>query len=185
MQRGHLAYADRDQPHSRFHALAEVSILESGELHRSRGRRRRRPVALPGALPRDVFDDQGRDGTARDRNRYGAACWDREEPLAPCAGCGAQGDGEDQMNTNHLSPWEQEEYVLDQRTPEMLRHLSECAGCRAAVARLEHGVAVFRSAAVDWSSECLATRPQQLNTSAARGFPVHGLRWAVAAVLPV
>ena len=89
------------------------------------------------------------------------------------------------MNTNHLSPWEQEEYVLDQRTPEMLRHLSECAGCRAAVARLEHGVAVFRNAAVDWSSECLATRPQQLNTSAARGLSVLALRWAVAAVLPV
>jgi hypothetical protein len=89
------------------------------------------------------------------------------------------------MNTDHLSSWEQEEYVLDQRTPEMLRHLSECAGCRAAVARLEHGVAVFRNAAVDWSSECLATRPQQLNTSAARGLSVLALRWAVAAVLPV
>ena len=89
------------------------------------------------------------------------------------------------MNTDHLSPWEQEEYVLDQRTPEMLRHLSECAGCRAAVARLEHGVAVFRNAAVDWSSECLATRPQQPNTSAARGLPMLALRWAVAAVLPV
>jgi hypothetical protein len=89
------------------------------------------------------------------------------------------------MNTNHLSPWEQEEYVLDQRTPEMLRHLTECAGCRAAVARLEHGVAVFCNAAVDWSSECLAARPQQLNTSAARGLPVLALRWAVAAVLPV
>ena len=37
------------------------------------------------------------------------------------------------MKTNHLSPWEQEEYVLNQRTPEMLRHLTECAGCRAAV----------------------------------------------------
>jgi hypothetical protein len=89
------------------------------------------------------------------------------------------------MNTDHLSSWEQEEYVLDQRTPEMLRHLSECAGCRAAVARLEHGVAVFRNAAVDWSSECLATRPQQLNTFAARGLSVLALRWAVAAVLPV
>ena len=88
------------------------------------------------------------------------------------------------MNTNHLSPWEQEEYVLGQRTPEMLRHLTECAGCRAAVARLEHGVAIFRSAAVEWSSECLATRPQQLN-AARRGSPVLALRWAVAAVLPV
>jgi anti-sigma factor RsiW len=89
------------------------------------------------------------------------------------------------MNTDHLSPWEQEEYVLDQRTPEMLRHLTDCAACRAAVARLEHGVSVFRSAAVDWSSECLASRPQQLNTSPARGFPVLALRWAVAVVLPV
>jgi hypothetical protein len=89
------------------------------------------------------------------------------------------------MRTNHLSPWEQEEYVLEQRTPEMLRHLTECAACRAAVARLEHGVTIFRTAAVEWSSECLATRPQQLQTAAGRGFPVLALRWAVAAVLPV
>jgi hypothetical protein len=88
------------------------------------------------------------------------------------------------MKTSHLSPWEQEEYVLGQRTPEMLRHLTECAGCRAAVDRLEHGVAIFRSAAVEWSSECLATRPQQLHT-AGRRSPVLALRWAVAAVLPV
>ncbi len=89
------------------------------------------------------------------------------------------------MKTNHLSPWEQEEYVLKQRTPEMLRHLTECADCRSAVARLEHGVAIFRSAAVEWSSECLSTRPQQLTTSAKRGFPLLALRWAVAAALPV
>ncbi len=89
------------------------------------------------------------------------------------------------MKTNHLSPFEQEEYVLNQRTPEMLRHLTECVGCRAAVARLEHGVAIFRSAAVEWSSECLAIRPQRLNTSAGRRLPVLALRWAVAAVLPV
>jgi predicted anti-sigma-YlaC factor YlaD len=89
------------------------------------------------------------------------------------------------MKTNHLSSWEQEEYVLRQRTPEMLRHLTECAGCRAAVAQLEHGLAIFRSAAVEWSSECLATRPQQLNTSAGRKLPLLALRWAVAAVLPV
>jgi anti-sigma factor RsiW len=67
----------------------------------------------------------------------------------------------------------------------MLRHLTECAGCRAAVARLEHGVAIFRSAAVEWSSECLATRRQQFNPSAGRRFPVLALRWAVVAVLPV
>ena len=89
------------------------------------------------------------------------------------------------MKTNHLSSWEQEEYVLRQRTPEMLRHLTECAGCRAAVAQLEHGLAIFRSAAVEWSSECLAARPQQFNPSAGRRLPVLALRWAVAAVLPV
>jgi hypothetical protein len=53
------------------------------------------------------------------------------------------------------------------------------------VGRLEHGVAVFRSAAVDWSSECLAARPQQLYASPTRRLPVLALRWAVAAVLPV
>jgi hypothetical protein len=89
------------------------------------------------------------------------------------------------MKTNHLSAWEQEEYILDQRTPEMLRHLTECAPCRAAVARLEHGVAVFRDAAVEWSSECLATRPQQQQTLSLRRRPAFALRWAVAAVLPV
>jgi hypothetical protein len=89
------------------------------------------------------------------------------------------------MKTNHLSPWEQEEYVLNQRTPEMLRHLTECAGCRAAVARLEHGVAIFRTAAVEWSSECLATRPQQFNPFAGGRVSALALRWAFAAVLPV
>jgi hypothetical protein len=46
-------------------------------------------------------------------------------------------------------------------------------------------VAIFRSAAVEWSSECLATRPQQFNPSAGRRLPVLALRWAVAAVLPI
>jgi hypothetical protein len=89
------------------------------------------------------------------------------------------------MNNSHLSPWEQEEYVLGQRTPAALRHLTECAGCRAAVARLEHGVAIFRSAAVDWSAECLSARPQQPVTTSRRGLPVVALRWAVAAALPL
>ena len=79
--------------------------------------------------------------------------------------------------TNHLSAWEQEEYLLDQRTPQMLRHLADCAECRAAVAQLEHGVAVFRSAAVEWSSECLATRPQQLQSASMRAVPAAALRW--------
>lgn len=89
------------------------------------------------------------------------------------------------MKTNHLSPWEQEEYVLNERTPEMDRHLTECVACRAAVARLEHGVAIYRNAAVEWSADSLAARPTRLDISTGRGFPVLALRWAVAALLPV
>lgn len=88
------------------------------------------------------------------------------------------------MNTNHLSAWEQEEYVINERTPRMLRHLTECTACRAAVERLEHGVAAYRSAAVEWSAEHLAPRPQQLVVPSHR-HPVVVLRWALAAVIPV
>ncbi|HXP11732.1 MAG TPA: hypothetical protein VN828_24710 [Acidobacteriaceae bacterium] len=87
------------------------------------------------------------------------------------------------MNTNHLSAWEQEEYILDERTPQMLRHLSECAECRAAVARLEDGLGVYRKAAVEWSAESLAARPQQLLI--ARKQPLLSLRWAMAAIIPL
>jgi hypothetical protein len=87
------------------------------------------------------------------------------------------------MNTNHLSAWEQEEYILEERTPQMLRHLTECAECRAAVARLEDGLGVYRKAAVQWSAESLAARPQQVLT--ARKQPVVSLRWAMAAIIPL
>ena len=87
------------------------------------------------------------------------------------------------MNSNHLSAWEQEEYVLDQRTPQMLRHLTECDQCRAAVAQLEHGLGVYCKAAVQWSAESLATRPQQFIT--ARRQPILSLRWAMAAIIPI
>jgi anti-sigma factor RsiW len=94
------------------------------------------------------------------------------------------------MKTNHLSAWEQEEYVLDQRTPQMLRHLTECAECRAAVAQLEHGVAVFRDTAVEWSADCLAARPRQLQFASlqfasGRRLFTPALRWAIAAVVPL
>jgi anti-sigma factor RsiW len=93
------------------------------------------------------------------------------------------------MKTYHLSAWEQEEYVLNQGTgqqsPQMLRHLAECEACRAAVARLEHGVGVFRSAAVEWSSEFLATRPQQLQSVSMRRLPAAAMRWAIAAMIPL
>jgi hypothetical protein len=87
------------------------------------------------------------------------------------------------MKSNHLSAWEQEEYVLDQRTPQMLRHLTECDECRAAVAQLEHGLGVYRNAAVQWSAESLATRPQQFVT--VKKQPILSLRWAMAAIIPI
>ena len=87
------------------------------------------------------------------------------------------------MKTTHLSAWEHEECVLGEATPEMLGHLTECAPCRAEVARLEHGVAVYRKAALEWSSECLATRPQRPHMAVRRGLPAAALRWAIAAAV--
>jgi hypothetical protein len=88
------------------------------------------------------------------------------------------------MNTNHLSAWEQEEYVLQQKADQQkLHHLGECAQCRDAVERLEHGLAIFRGAAMKWSSECLAARPVQLQPVSGRR--PHLLRWAVAAMVPL
>jgi anti-sigma factor RsiW len=93
------------------------------------------------------------------------------------------------MKTDHLSAWEQEEYILNQGTeqqnPQVLRHLAECVACRSEVARLERGVAVFRSAAVEWSSECLASRPQQLQSVPLGKFPITAMRWGLAAAVPV
>jgi anti-sigma factor RsiW len=93
------------------------------------------------------------------------------------------------MNTNHLSAWEQEEYILtqgtDQQAPQMTRHLAECGECRAAVERLEHGVGIFRSAAMEWSSQCLATRAQQPYVVSMRRLPVAAMRWALAAAIPL
>jgi anti-sigma factor RsiW len=89
------------------------------------------------------------------------------------------------MKTEHLSAWEQEEYVLEQGTPDMLRHLSECAECRAAVERLEQGVGYFRSAAIEWSAECLAERPRQPQFQFLPRKTVHAMRWVFAAALPL
>jgi len=89
------------------------------------------------------------------------------------------------MKTSHLTTWEQEEYLINQRSPQLLRHLAECAECRAAVARLENGVGVFRRAAVEWCAESLASRPQPLRIAFARSLPVLALRWALVAVVPL
>ena len=93
------------------------------------------------------------------------------------------------MKTDHLSAWEQEEYILnqgaEQQDPQVLRHLAECVACRAEVARLEHGVAIFRSAAVEWSSQCLAARSQRLQSVSLRRLPIIATRWAFAAAVPL
>ncbi len=89
------------------------------------------------------------------------------------------------MKTTHLSPWEQEECVIDRPTPQMLRHLNECAQCRGAVEGLERSAAIFRGAAMDWSAESLSARPRQLQVAGGARRPVAALRWAIAAALPL
>lgn len=91
------------------------------------------------------------------------------------------------MKTDHLSAWEQEEYILsqgaEQQDPQVLRHLAECGACRAEVVRLQHGVAIFRSAAVDWSAHCLSTSPQRLQPVPLKRFPIVAMRWGLAAAV--
>jgi predicted anti-sigma-YlaC factor YlaD len=93
------------------------------------------------------------------------------------------------MKTDHLSAWEQEEYILnqgaEQQNPQVIRHLAECVACRSEVARLEHGVSIFRTAAVEWSSQCLATHSQQLQSVPLRRLPIVAMRWALAAAVPL
>jgi predicted anti-sigma-YlaC factor YlaD len=88
------------------------------------------------------------------------------------------------MNEDHLSAFEQEEYILGQQTPEMVRHLANCAQCRAAVSHIEDGLAAFRSAAVDWSEVCSSTHSWHMPSST-RFLPMMAMRWALAGVLPV
>jgi hypothetical protein len=93
------------------------------------------------------------------------------------------------MKTGHLSAWEQEEYILNQGTgqqnPQVLRHLAECVVCRSEVARLEHGISIFRGAAVEWSSQCLAAHSQPLQSVPLRRLPIIAIRWAFAAAVPL
>jgi hypothetical protein len=89
------------------------------------------------------------------------------------------------MKTTHLSPWEQEECVIDRPTPQMLRHLNECAECRGAVEGLERSTAIFRGAAREWSAESLAARPRQLQGTGGARRPATALRWAIVGVLPL
>jgi predicted anti-sigma-YlaC factor YlaD len=88
------------------------------------------------------------------------------------------------MNEDHLSAFEQEEYILGQQTPEMVRHLGNCAQCRAAVSRVEDGLAAFRSATIDWSEASSSTRSWHMPSST-RFLLMTAMRWAAAGVLPV
>jgi len=89
------------------------------------------------------------------------------------------------MNRDHLSAWEQDEYILEEGTPDILRHLTECSECRASVERLQEGIACFRSAAMDWSAECLAERPTQKQFQFVPRRVSHALRWVFAALIPL
>jgi hypothetical protein len=87
------------------------------------------------------------------------------------------------MNNDHLSAWEQEEYILEQRTPRVLRHLTECVRCREEVEELERGLAGFRTVATQWSSQALAHRPQRPLVVPQRRLVEY--RWAFAALVPI
>ena len=87
------------------------------------------------------------------------------------------------MKWTHLSTWDQEEYVLGQRTPEMVRHLAQCSSCFAEVEQMERGVALFRESATAWSAENLAARPLKVPALAPRHTPMHPWAWAMAAIL--
>ena len=77
---------------------------------------------------------------------------------------------------DHLSKWDQEEYVLGQHTPAMIEHLQECPQCRADLARIEGGIALFRDAAIQWSAQSYAERPFVHLESSAKARTNYG-RW--------
>lgn len=91
------------------------------------------------------------------------------------------------MKETHLSAWDQEEYVLGQRTPEMVRHLSQCAACFGEVEKMERGLAIFRESATTWSAEQLEAHPPVRRIHAGTPvahrsmMPVWG--WALAALV--
>jgi anti-sigma factor RsiW len=87
------------------------------------------------------------------------------------------------MKWTHLSTWDQEEYVLGQRTPEMVRHLAQCSACFAEVERMERGIALFRESANVWSAETLISRPATTSAAAPRHSAIHSWAWAMATLL--
>ena len=90
------------------------------------------------------------------------------------------------MRKTHMSNWDQEEYALGQRTPEMIQHLRECDACRHGVEQLEQGVALFRDSAMEWSAQCVETRLQTTPAFSLKGMKprlMPAMKWAMAAVL--
>jgi hypothetical protein len=89
------------------------------------------------------------------------------------------------MNEMHLSEWDQQEYVLGQRTPDMVQHLAQCSTCQASIAQLEQGVTLFRNSALEWSARSLEGRPFRTPAPlpSLRSSLAPAWQWAVAACL--
>ncbi len=87
------------------------------------------------------------------------------------------------MRTEHLSAWEQDEYLMGQQTPAAVQHLAACEDCRLAVGRMEQGMALFRTSAKEWSAETLRTRPAKPVPATRKAIFAPTLGWAVAAIL--
>ena len=84
--------------------------------------------------------------------------------------------------TPHLTHQQQEDYLLNQRSPSMLQHLAACPACREAVAHLQQTLSAYRAVAVEYTAQTLATRPR---VPLSRPRPALDLRWALAALLPL
>lgn len=87
------------------------------------------------------------------------------------------------MSWSHLSKWDQEEYVLGQRTPAMVRHLTQCSACQAGVASLTEGIEIFRTSAMQWSADCAETGTQRVVRPVAVRAGLHAVRWALAVAM--
>ncbi len=80
----------------------------------------------------------------------------------------------------HLTPEQFSDEVAGFANPASCRHLSECAGCRSEVERMQGALANFRSSAQEWSARTMPPTVIRL--------PVHSSPWfnqfrALAAVV--
>ena len=89
------------------------------------------------------------------------------------------------MTTNHLTNYEQEDYLLGERTSRMLHHLAECSACQANVTHLQQTLGNLRTVAVEYSATSLAQHPLAKLSAVDRPTSFFAPRWAFAAVLPL